>query len=57
MPVHVRDFLRMRLDELSPRLDFVAHQAGEDLVGDDRVASIVTCRIVRFSGFIVVSES
>jgi hypothetical protein len=47
---------RVVLDELAPRLDGIAHQHGEDLIRFN-ASSILTCNNVRFSGFMVVSQS
>ncbi len=39
------------------RLDFVAHERLEDLVGLDRIFHRAPCRIVRVCGSIVVFQS
>ena len=48
---------RVRLDEGAPRLDLVAHQLGEDLVGGDAVARSARCSSAARSGSMVVSQS
>ena len=51
-----RTSLRVLLDELAARLDLVAHQHGEDLVG--RLASSMRHELsVRVMGSMVVSQS
>ena len=56
LDVQVLHVERVLLDEVAARLDVVAHQRGEDVVGLDP-SSIFTCSSVRRIGFIVVSAS
>ena len=56
LDVQVPHIQRVVFDELAARFDGVAHQDGEDLVRLDRVVNL-TSSSVRFSGFIVVSQS
>ena len=57
LDVQVADAERVRLDEGAARLDLVAHQLGEDLVGGDAVVDLHPQQAPRPCGSMVVSQS
>ena len=57
LDVQVPDAERVRLDEGAARLDLVAHQLGEDLVGGDAVVDLHPAAAAGPCGSMVVSQS